>query len=80
MKIIKDRRNELGVSQKQLAIKCKVHQTQISRLELKKRKPSLRIIIKLSNYLHLCSVSIFIDATGCCNGCDLNCPFSPNKN
>ena len=75
MNVIKDRRKELGVSQKELAIKCRVHQTHISKLELNKRKPSLIVIFRLSDYLHLCHVKIFVELTSCCNECQLNCPF-----
>lgn len=75
MNIIKDRRNELGVTQRQLALKCRVHQTHISKLELGERKPSLKVIFMLSDYLHLCPVSILIELTNCCLDCQLSCPI-----
>ncbi|WP_297429814.1 helix-turn-helix transcriptional regulator [Clostridium sp.] len=77
MNIVKSSRKKNGMTEKELARKCEVHQTYIEKLENGKRKPSIEMILKLSLVLSICPFVIFKEATNCCNECQLNCHFDP---
>lgn len=60
---IKDRRNQLGLSQEKLADKCGFDRTYISMLERGKRNPSLLNLIKIAQGLET-SVSQLTEVFG----------------
>lgn len=76
MDSVKKGRSKVGMSQNELARKCEVDRSYISRLENNKKTPSIKIIRKLSDSIHVCPVQIFIEAINYCDECNLNCPFN----
>lgn len=76
MNIVKNGRKKIGLTEKELAKKCDVHQTYIEKLENNKRAPSFKMIVKLSLVLSICPIEIFKDTFNCCTECQFECPFS----
>ena len=76
MNIVKNSRIKNGMTEKELAKKCQVHQTYIEKLENKKRDPSIKMILRLSLVLSICPIQIFKETTNCCSHCQLNCQYS----
>jgi predicted transcriptional regulator len=75
MDIVKSGRKKLGITEQELGRSCQVHQTYIEKLENGKRKPSVKMMLKLSLALSICPFVIFKEATNCCNECQLDCHF-----
>lgn len=78
MDIVKNGRKKLGMTEQEFAKACQVHQTYIEKLENGKRKPSIKMMLKLSLVLRICPFVIFKEATNCCNECQLNCHLDHN--
>lgn len=78
MNIVKNARKKKGMTEKELARKCEVHQTYIEKLENNKRNPSFDMIVKLSIALDICPLEIFKDSINYCHKCQLNCHFYDN--
>lgn len=54
-KIIKELREEKGLSQMELSKNCDIPQATIARYELNKTEPTAKNIIKLADYFGVCS-------------------------
>ena len=58
MNVVKKRRTQLKLTQRNLSIWCNVKQSYISQIENNTKVPSLRFVLILSNNLKLCPVLI----------------------
>jgi transcriptional regulator with XRE-family HTH domain len=56
---IKQIRNEIGISQEELAFRCDLHRTYISSVELGKRNVSIRNIEKIALALNVEIIELF---------------------
>lgn len=56
---IKERREELGISQKTLADKCGITQSHMCDIEQGRSKPSLPVAIKLAKALKIKNIKFF---------------------
>jgi len=52
-KVLKNKRTHLGISQEELAYRCNIDRTYISMIEREKRKPTLSILFKICDALHI---------------------------
>jgi transcriptional regulator with XRE-family HTH domain len=50
---IRDRRQELGLSQEQAAVRCGIHWTQLGKVERGQRSLRLETIVKIANGLEM---------------------------
>ncbi|WP_138433968.1 helix-turn-helix domain-containing protein [Winogradskyella algicola] len=60
---IKQLRNEIGISQEELAYRCDLHRTYISSVELGKRNISIRNIEKIALALNVEIIELFKKGT-----------------
>ena len=56
---IRERREQLGISQKTLADKCGIAQSTMCDIEQGRSKPSLPVAVKLANALKIRSIKFF---------------------
>ena len=58
---IKDRREQLGISQKELASRCEIAQSTLCDIEQGRSKPSLPVAIKIANAIGVDDIQFFAD-------------------
>ncbi|MBI5714644.1 MAG: helix-turn-helix transcriptional regulator [Chloroflexi bacterium] len=51
--VIRSRREEIGISQEDLALECDLHRTYISQLERGQKSPTLRVIFVIAKALKM---------------------------
>lgn len=56
---IRERREQLGISQKELADKCDIAQSTLCDIEQGRSKPSLPVAVKLAKALKIKSIKFF---------------------
>ena len=56
---IRERREKLGISQKELADRCGIAQSTLCDIEQGRSKPSLTVAVKLANALKIRSIKFF---------------------
>lgn len=56
---IREKREELGISQKELAEKCGIAQSTLCDIEQGRNKPSLPVAVKIANVLNIKSIKFF---------------------
>ena len=56
---IKDRREQLGISQKELASRCEIAQSTLCDIEQGRSKPSIDVAIKLAKVLKVKDIKFF---------------------
>lgn len=56
---IKEKREQLGMSQKELAEKCGIAQSTLCDIEQGRSKPSLPVAVKIANVLNVESIKFF---------------------
>jgi transcriptional regulator with XRE-family HTH domain len=61
---LRNHRKQLGLSQEELALICKLHRTEISLLERSKRSPRLETIVAISRALKLSSPAVLLEGIG----------------
>ncbi len=61
---LRNHRKQLGLSQEELALICKLHRTEISLLERSKRSPRLETIVVISRALKLSSPAALLEGIG----------------
>lgn len=59
MENIKEKREQLGISQKELAELCGIAQSTLCDIEQGRSKPSLPVAIKIANVLNVNSIKFF---------------------
>lgn len=58
---IKERREQLGISQKELADRCEIAQSTMCDIEQGRCKPSLPVAVKIAEVLNVKSIKFFAD-------------------
>lgn len=56
---IRERREQIGISQKELAEKCGIAQSTLCDIEQGRSKPSLPVAVKIANVLNVESIKFF---------------------
>ena len=56
---IREKREQLGMSQKELADKCGIAQSTLCDIEQGRNKPSLPVAVKIANALNVKSIKFF---------------------
>lgn len=59
---VREKRNKINMSQELLAEKCKVSTSYIGLVERGERKPSLEILVRMANALHVSANSLIFDS------------------
>ena len=58
---IREKREQLGISQKELADRCNIAQSTLCDIEQGRSKPSLPVAIKIAQVLEVSSIQFFAD-------------------
>ena len=56
---IRERREQLGISQKELAEKCGITQSHLCDIEQGRNKPSIDVAVKIAKVLNIRSIKFF---------------------
>lgn len=58
---IREKREQLGISQKELADKCGIAQSTLCDIEMGRCKPSLQVAVKMAQVLKVKNIKFFAD-------------------
>lgn len=58
---IREKREQLGISQKELADKCGIAQSTLCDIEMGRCKPSLQVAVKMAQVLKVQNIKFFAD-------------------